>query len=57
MFGLGSVEPKRLAGFKRLDQAPPSLHSALYYPDAEATLATGVKVMASAVIELLPPRK
>lgn len=57
MFGLGSVEPQRLAGFKRLDQAPPSLHSAMYYPDAEATLRAGVNVMASAVIDLLPPRK
>lgn len=57
MFGLGSVEAQRLAGFKRLEQAPPSLHSALYYPDAEATLRSGVNVMASAVIDLLPPRK
>jgi amidohydrolase len=57
MFGLGSVEPQRLAGFKRLDQAPPSLHSAFYYPDAEATLRAGVNVMSSAVIDLLPPRR
>jgi hippurate hydrolase len=57
MFGLGSVEPQRLAGFKRLGQSAPSLHSALYYPDAEAALATGVNVMANSVLELLPPSK
>ena len=57
MFGLGSVDPQRLAGFERIGQSGPSLHSALYYPDAEATLATGVKVMASAVLELLPASK
>ena len=57
MFGLGSVDSKRLEGFKRVGQTPPSLHSASYYPDAEATLAAGVNVMANAVMELLPPRK
>lgn len=57
MFGLGSVDSKRLEGFKRVGQTPPSLHSAAYYPDAEATLAAGVNVTANAVMELLPPRK
>jgi hypothetical protein len=27
----------------------------LYYPDAEAALATGVTVMSSVVLDLLPP--
>jgi hippurate hydrolase len=53
MFGLGSVDAQRLAGFARLKQDPPSLHSPLYYPDAEATLATGVSAMVSAALELL----
>jgi hippurate hydrolase len=57
MFRLGSVDPQRLAGYKRVGQEPPSLHSALYYPDAEETLATGVTAMAAAVLDLLPPRK
>lgn len=54
MFRLGSVEAERLAGFARTG-GPPSLHSALYYPDAEPTLRTGVTSMASAALELLQP--
>jgi amidohydrolase len=57
IFWLGSVDQKRLAGYKRLNQEPPSLHSPLYYPDAEAALATGVPVMVNTVIDLLPPEK
>lgn len=56
MFRLGSVDPKRMAGLKRTG-AIPSLHSAVYYPDAEDTLKTGITAMASAVLELLPPKK
>jgi hippurate hydrolase len=56
MFRLGSIEPQRLAGFKRVGNSGPTLHSALYYPDAEATLATGVTVMSSVVLDLLPPK-
>jgi hippurate hydrolase len=55
MFRLGSVDAQRLAGFKRLGKSGPTLHSALYYPDAEAALATGVAVMSSVVLDLLPP--
>lgn len=54
MFRLGSVEAHRLAGFERIGQLPPSLHSASYYPDIEPTLRTGVTAMANAVIDLLP---
>jgi amidohydrolase len=57
MLRLGSVDAQRLAGFKRVEQQPPSLHSAVYYPDAEQTLLTGINAMASAVIALLPPGK
>ena len=53
MFRVGSVEAKRLAGYERIGQEPPSLHSAVYYPDAEPTLETGVAAMASAALELL----
>jgi hippurate hydrolase len=56
MFRLGSVEPKRLAGYKRTGDIP-SLHSAVYYPDAEPTLQTGVTAMTTAVLDLLPPKK
>jgi hippurate hydrolase len=56
MFRLGSVDPKRMAGLKRTGTLP-SLHSALYYPDAEQTLQTGITAMTSAVLDLLPPKK
>jgi len=54
MFRLGSVDAKRLAGYKRIKQPPPSLHSALYYPDVEPTLETGIAAMATTVVDLLP---
>jgi hippurate hydrolase len=57
MFRLGSVDPLRLAGYKRVGQTGPSLHSAHYYPDAEAALSTGVSTMSSVVLDLLPAKK
>ena len=56
MFRLGSVDAHRLAGFRRIGE-PPSLHSAIYYPDAEPTLETGITAMTTAVLDLLPPQK
>jgi hippurate hydrolase len=53
MFRLGSVDARRLARHKELGQEPPSLHSPLYYPEAEETLQTGIVAMSSAVLELL----
>lgn len=53
MFRLGSVDAQRLAGYERIEQPPPSLHSALYYPDVEPTLTTGVTAMATAAVDLL----
>ncbi len=53
LFRLGSVDSERLAGYTRKGESPPSLHSALYYPDAEKTLSTGVVAMASAALEVL----
>lgn len=55
MFRLGAVEAKRLERYKELGQDPPSLHSALFYPDAEPTLETGVTAMTISVLELLKP--
>ena len=54
MYRLGSVDAARLERYAQLGQAPPSLHSPIYYPDAEETLLTGVTTMATAVLELLP---
>jgi len=56
MYRLGTVDPKRLASFKQRGLEPPSLHSALYYPDAEASLATGVITMTTAAMDLLKPK-
>lgn len=56
MFRLGSVEPKRLAGLTRGGQEPPSLHSGIYYPDADLALEIGIAAMATAAMELLPPQ-
>ncbi len=54
MFRLGSVDAARLESYQRRGESPPSLHSAVYYPDAEPTLRTGVAVMATLVMDLAP---
>ncbi len=56
MYRIGSVNEKRLARWEHLEIPPPSLHSPIYYPDAEETLQTSVPVMASAVLEILKPQ-
>lgn len=53
MFRLGTIDPMRLARMKQLGQVPPSLHSSLYYPDAEETLVTGLTATVLATLELL----
>jgi hippurate hydrolase len=53
MFRLGTIEPRRLARMKQLGQDPPSLHSPLYYPDAEEALITGISATVAATLELL----
>jgi hippurate hydrolase len=53
MIRLGAIETHRLAGLKRGDQGPPSLHSATFYPDADLALETGVTAMSAAALELL----
>jgi hippurate hydrolase len=53
MYRLGSVPAERLADYRRQGKAPPSLHSAYYWPDAEATLPAGVASLAIAALELL----
>ncbi len=57
MFRLGSVDAHRLEGYARVGQPAPSLHSAVYYPDAPLTLSTGVTAMTSAALRLLKPGK
>jgi amidohydrolase len=54
MLRLGSVESHRLAGLKRGGGQPPSLHSAMYYPDADKTLPVGITTLCTLVLDLLP---
>lgn len=56
IFWLGSVAPSILAEAKEKGEAPPSLHSSLYYPQPEPTIKTGVIAMTLAALELLGPK-
>ncbi len=53
MFRVGTIEPKRFARMKELGQELPSLHSPLFYPDAEETLLTAMQSMTAATLELM----
>jgi amidohydrolase len=53
MFRLGTIEPRRLARMKELGQSPPSLHSPLFYPDADEALVIGITTTVAAALELL----
>ena len=55
MFRLGTIPPERLAATKAKGETMPSLHSALYQPDAPPSLRAGVRAMTAAVVGLLPP--
>jgi hippurate hydrolase len=57
MYRLGTVDQKRLDAYEREGVPPPSLHSPLYYPDAEASLRVSVPVMVAVVEDLLPAAK
>ena len=57
MFKLGSVLQDRLDGYASKGIPPPSLHSPLFYPDAELTLHTGISAMTSIALDLLAPGK
>jgi hippurate hydrolase len=53
MLRLGAVNQKRLDEFAARTQPPHSLHSPLYYPDIEETLAVGVPAMSYIAMDLL----
>jgi amidohydrolase len=57
MFRLGSVPQKRLDEFATKNVPPPPLHSALYFPDPDATIRTGITAMAAIIEDLLPPNQ
>jgi hippurate hydrolase len=56
MFWLGTISPERIAAAKARGTDLPSLHSGLFYPETEPTIATGIKAMTAAVVGLLPPK-
>jgi len=53
LFTLGAVDPVKVKQSKEAGTQLPSLHSALFQPLPEPTLRTGIKAMASAVLELM----
>jgi amidohydrolase len=53
MFRLGSVNADRLAKMKEGGKMPPSLHSPVYFPDAQEAVETGVTTMSAALLDLL----
>jgi len=53
MYRVGSVNRNRLDRFEKLGIPPASLHSAVYYPDAQETLAVSIPAMIDAVLELI----
>ncbi|MDA8743301.1 amidohydrolase [Rubripirellula amarantea] len=55
MYRVGSVNQARLDRFEKLGIPAPSLHSGVYYPDAEETLETAFKAMTFATLELMAP--
>src|SRR3954468_14161416 len=55
MLRLGAVSQKRLDEFAARHQPPNSLHSPLFYPDIEETLAVGVPALAYVAMDLLKP--
>lgn len=54
MLRLGAVSQKRLDEFTAKKMPPSSLHSPLYYPDAEEALVVGIPTLVDCVTELLP---
>jgi len=52
MFRLGATDQSRLARFEQIGEKPPSLHSPLFYPDADGCLRTGISARVIALREL-----
>ena len=55
MFNLGAVRDDAIKEHERTDKPLPSLHSALWAPDAEPTIEAGVTAMTLAVLDLMRP--
>ncbi len=55
MYRVGTIDPARLQRFEKLGIPAPTLHSALFYPDAPETLQTSFQTMTAAMLELMKP--
>ncbi len=53
IFWLGTVDPAKIEESKKTGKPLPSLHSSLFAPVPEPSIRTGVKAMATSVLELL----
>ncbi len=53
LFWVGTVEPRRHAQASAAGEVLPSLHSALFAPDRERTLRTGITTLTTSALELL----
>ena len=53
IFWLGAIDPARVARSRQSGIPLPSLHSSLFEPLPEPTIRTGIKAMASAVLDLM----
>jgi hippurate hydrolase len=56
LFRLGAVNQDRLDKYNTEHKLAPSLHSPLFYPDAEEALRVGIPAMISIALDLLPPQ-
>ncbi len=57
MFWLGTLSPERIEAAKSKDGSLPALHSSKYYPEPAPSIETGVRAMAAAITNLLPPKR
>ncbi|HAS42670.1 MAG TPA: amidohydrolase [Microscillaceae bacterium] len=53
LYWVGTVDPKKLAEYKKANKQLPSLHSAYFSPVPEPSIKAGVKTMTASVLNLL----
>ena len=53
LFWVGTVDPAKVADYRKAGKTLPSLHSSLFAPVPEPTIRTGVKAMTAAALHLL----
>lgn len=53
LYWVGTVDPKKMAEYKKANKQLPSLHSAYFSPVPEPSIKAGVKTMTTSVLDLL----